>query len=937
MTVTLSSDETASDQTEFRASSTSADVRKKAPQDNKFQKAINTEHTPNDDFSSHQKTSDLASPETIISKHETYLEEFQQGFATKRNDNVGLHGYTQRSQSDNEEIQTLIENYSQAIDKAKVHSNARTLSELSDSFENLNHVYATSLNKDAQSEASGAQSVAELSNIAGQLTDLGVQYTATAFTALKTLGNMKAAMLAGNSAASVNRELRAQTSETIASLLDPQGSVSEQLVSYHGTGKDRAIQAAAENTIGLVIPGLKQNKWAQVATVGTVSAGSSVASDMAHDQDINPKAAVLSGLFGSAGLKVGQAIGNLSSIPTIAQAGGYLADQTLAIAELKLNGASWHEALQTTLRQNTASIAGQAALENVLSKKPRSGTGEVENHLSFDLRGIETQSDFKELLKNLTLDQELSDQQFNMLLAFSSGLDPDNKYKTALLEHTLESKFGLTEGDLSHKRSQLNDLIFGEEQDDNYLILEKNELISLFEDAPLTLKIAPDLQDFKSGLQEMSARPLNDTQSNLLFSFVLGAQYDDPATQQQLNEALAVYGAIASEAEAKREHIAQDLGFVSRLELLDRFAGYDEIRDFLDDSLYAMQHDYALSYPDTYVGQLMLKNPKLIESFKNHPHAFVFLTGILREMETSPPDRDYQAQSLKSPVPEPILEESYIALSEDIYRSVYGDNWTIPRQPDFPEAFQNPEARQAYDNGDYRRASELEPEGVERHLDHLYALADEAQSDTEEYSSFTDILLGIADDNAAVEQIRMSEKDRNRVIEKITADKIKLHPSLPAEKVNSDPAKIYDLLAARLIFHDFEHLGYGLEKLANSSDIEIIAFEDRFRNPRSSGYRDGKILTRLPNGMIAEIQLHLDEVLHFAEEVEHPLYELRRTIEDKAKIENRDLSLVEQNLIALLKMKSKNQYERILFDTIDSNKMPREAEDLFRDVQDAMD
>ena len=83
----------------------------------------------------------------------------------------------------------------------------------------------------------------------------------------------------------------------------------------------------------------------------------------------------------------------------------------------------------------------------------------------------------------------------------------------------------------------------------------------------------------------------------------------------------------------------------------------------------------------------------------------------------------------------------------------------------------------------------------------------------------------------------------------------------------------------------------ALEKVKNYPGVEIVAFQDRFAQPQSSGYRDIQMSVRTANGHVGEFRLHLkslDEVAHW----EHSLYEVRRDL--KAIEKTRPLTVTER-------------------------------------------
>lgn len=78
--------------------------------------------------------------------------------------------------------------------------------------------------------------------------------------------------------------------------------------------------------------------------------------------------------------------------------------------------------------------------------------------------------------------------------------------------------------------------------------------------------------------------------------------------------------------------------------------------------------------------------------------------------------------------------------------------------------------------------------------------------------------------------------------------------------------------------------------------MRIVEFNDRFRNPQGSGYRDIQLLLRLSDGHVAEFRLHLaalDEVAVW----EHPPFEVKRDVEALALEEGRVLTARESAIV----------------------------------------
>lgn len=110
---------------------------------------------------------------------------------------------------------------------------------------------------------------------------------------------------------------------------------------------------------------------------------------------------------------------------------------------------------------------------------------------------------------------------------------------------------------------------------------------------------------------------------------------------------------------------------------------------------------------------------------------------------------------------------------------------------------------------------------------------------------------------------------------------------------------ITDIVRGSLIFDDYTKLRHAMDLF--NEKLPFINVKDRFANP-VDGYRD--VLANFKdneNNVIGEIQFHLRQIIHIKNTVGHALYEDVRTIEGKAKAENRELTPEEIEQVADLK------------------------------------
>jgi hypothetical protein len=102
-----------------------------------------------------------------------------------------------------------------------------------------------------------------------------------------------------------------------------------------------------------------------------------------------------------------------------------------------------------------------------------------------------------------------------------------------------------------------------------------------------------------------------------------------------------------------------------------------------------------------------------------------------------------------------------------------------------------------------------------------------------------------------------------------------------AEKVEENGGhwnSVYDIVRASVAVNDVPHLWAVVEGLKQAGATLSRNPKNRFINPTPSGYRDALLNVRLPNGMIAEVQLHLKPILE-AKGQGHKQYEIMREIE----------------------------------------------------------
>lgn len=129
-----------------------------------------------------------------------------------------------------------------------------------------------------------------------------------------------------------------------------------------------------------------------------------------------------------------------------------------------------------------------------------------------------------------------------------------------------------------------------------------------------------------------------------------------------------------------------------------------------------------------------------------------------------------------------------------------------------------------------------------------------------------------------------------------------------ATELNGHPELLTDLARGSLVANDIASLVDAYTLLGH--EATIVETKNRFKTPATSGYRDLKILVKLPQtGIIAEIQLHLNAIADIKSGPEHDIYEAIQRLERIASAEHRALNDIEQAQITLLRKQSQELYQ----------------------------
>lgn len=140
-------------------------------------------------------------------------------------------------------------------------------------------------------------------------------------------------------------------------------------------------------------------------------------------------------------------------------------------------------------------------------------------------------------------------------------------------------------------------------------------------------------------------------------------------------------------------------------------------------------------------------------------------------------------------------------------------------------------------------------------------------------------------------------KGKKRAEEKVEAD------------YGGDWSRLQDVVRATIAVDTFDQVKSVLGELRKSGVKMAKPPSDRFTHPTSVGYRDVKMNLQYSNGHIGELQVHVKAILK-AKDQAHKEYETVRTIEAKAKVENRDtLTDDEQAEVDKANARMKQMYE----------------------------
>ena len=130
-----------------------------------------------------------------------------------------------------------------------------------------------------------------------------------------------------------------------------------------------------------------------------------------------------------------------------------------------------------------------------------------------------------------------------------------------------------------------------------------------------------------------------------------------------------------------------------------------------------------------------------------------------------------------------------------------------------------------------------------------------------------------------------------------------------ALKFDGDASYLTDIARATIVADDVGSLMSAYNAIV--AQAEIVQIKNRFANPKASGYRDLNLLVKLPQSkMIAEVQLHLNQIAEIKSGPEHHVYEQIQQIELHAQMQHRPVSEIELMQIVKLRQLSHKMYHK---------------------------
>ncbi len=139
-------------------------------------------------------------------------------------------------------------------------------------------------------------------------------------------------------------------------------------------------------------------------------------------------------------------------------------------------------------------------------------------------------------------------------------------------------------------------------------------------------------------------------------------------------------------------------------------------------------------------------------------------------------------------------------------------------------------------------------------------------------------------------------KARKRAEEKI---EVELH---------GDASALMDIARSSIEYADIDQVYQALEFIIKQG-YEVVRVKDRALKPLPSGFWDIHLNLRMPNGHIAELQLHFKEIRQYSIGEGHELYVRIRGMKARAFYEGRSLTREEREIVDRLNCEQKQFYQ----------------------------
>jgi len=173
----------------------------------------------------------------------------------------------------------------------------------------------------------------------------------------------------------------------------------------------------------------------------------------------------------------------------------------------------------------------------------------------------------------------------------------------------------------------------------------------------------------------------------------------------------------------------------------------------------------------------------------------------------------------------------------------------------------------------------------------IYKLYEQAAVAKEEFDPIVSNIASATNGAAKIPKL----KDQNTAVGKSEGE------------YGGDHSRLVDICRASIIYNSYKDLMEGLGK--SKDTLNLVREKDRFAKPTPAGYRDILLNVKLSNGHIAELQLHLQQIMDVKNGVGHKLYEEVRLIERAAKEAARALTPEETAKVDKILEESRVHYD----------------------------